>query len=623
MHIPDAYLSPATEAVAFGVMIPVWMVATRKSAAHISSRKVPMLAIGSAFCFAIQMFNIPAFGGTTAHALGAVLLAILVGPWAAILGMSLTLAIQALLFGDGGILSFGANCFDMALVAPMVGYGIYRLLCGRDLSNIRRITLAGAVGAFFGTAAASLAAGVILGLQPLVAHDLSGRALYCPFGLDISVPAMVGTHLIVVGPAEAILTVGCLAYLFRTFPEHFESQSRVRVGTQLRLIRMLGWFLALTPLGLIASGSAWGEWELAEIKKMVGYEPKGLAQSHPVFHPILPDYGFHGMTAGWWLVVGYLVSALLGCGVVGLFAYGLFRHAKSDSVRSVQLHSCKSDIPDWLTIPNPPIHESHRVKAPWFERTLLRIQASLEKTSDSDATARAPGFLQTIQPAPKMLVILMLLITVGMSQSNWVLSGIAVGVVGLALTSRIPMGAMIVRVGSAVIFFGLIVAIPVSLREGTFRVSGLVASAMILLRLADGIALALLWRQTTRWNALLNSLKQCGLSATMVTTANLSYRYLFVVFEMLAEMVQARTSRQVGACSAQEARRYMGNGTAVLFAKSVAFTEEMHWAMTSRTLPTSRHMADPGRWTARDGLAVLTSLTILILTVFHGSLHAF
>ena len=77
-----------------------------------------------------MMFNIPVPGGTTAHGVGATLIAIVLGPWAAVIGVSVALIIQALFFGDGGILAIFANCFNMAIVMPFVGYGLYRLLAG-------------------------------------------------------------------------------------------------------------------------------------------------------------------------------------------------------------------------------------------------------------------------------------------------------------------------------------------------------------------------------------------------------------------------------------------------------------------------------------------------------------
>jgi len=95
MHIPDAYLSPATEVVLAAVMAPIGWLAIRNTRATLTSRQAPLLSIGAAFCFAVQMFNVPAPGGTSAHALGCVLLAILLGPWAALLAIGLCLTVQA------------------------------------------------------------------------------------------------------------------------------------------------------------------------------------------------------------------------------------------------------------------------------------------------------------------------------------------------------------------------------------------------------------------------------------------------------------------------------------------------------------------------------------------------
>ena len=94
---------------------------------------MPLLALGSAYCFLVMMFNVPIPDGTTAHAVGAVLVACLLGPWAAVIAVSIALLIQALFFGDGGVLAFGANTFNMAFVMPMVGYGVY-LAAGRRVS---------------------------------------------------------------------------------------------------------------------------------------------------------------------------------------------------------------------------------------------------------------------------------------------------------------------------------------------------------------------------------------------------------------------------------------------------------------------------------------------------------
>src|SRR5947207_9792094 len=118
MHIPDSAISPATCVAAGAAMLPVWYSAGRRARAALSTKQTPFLAIGAAFCFTIMMFNIPVPGGTTVHPIGATLLAILLGPWAAVIGVTVSLAIQALFFADGGVLALGANSFSMAFAMP-------------------------------------------------------------------------------------------------------------------------------------------------------------------------------------------------------------------------------------------------------------------------------------------------------------------------------------------------------------------------------------------------------------------------------------------------------------------------------------------------------------------------
>ena len=131
MHIPDNYLSPSTCVVMFAAMVPVWTIAVNKVKAEIENVKVPMLGICAAFSFLLMMFNVPLPGGSTGHAVGGTLIAILIGPFAACISVTVALLIQALLFGDGGILAFGANCFNMAFVLPFLGYFVYKFIKDR------------------------------------------------------------------------------------------------------------------------------------------------------------------------------------------------------------------------------------------------------------------------------------------------------------------------------------------------------------------------------------------------------------------------------------------------------------------------------------------------------------
>jgi cobalt/nickel transport system permease protein len=215
MHIPDGYLSPQTCAVATVVMVPVWGNAARKVRETIKRREVPLLALAASYSFLVMMLNVPIPDGTTAHAVGAVLIAILLGPWAAVIAVSVALLIQALFFGDGGVLALGANAFNMAFVMPFVGYGVYKLIAQRVPLTSGRRALAAGVGAYVGINAGALAAAIEFGIQPELFTTANGTPLYAPFHLAQTIPAMALAHLTLAGGVEAALTAGVVAYLQR------------------------------------------------------------------------------------------------------------------------------------------------------------------------------------------------------------------------------------------------------------------------------------------------------------------------------------------------------------------------------------------------------------------------
>ena len=213
MHIPDGYLSPATCGVFGAVMIPIWTAASRSVQKRLKARQVPFLAIGAAFSFVIMMFNVPIPGGSTGHAVGGVIIAILLGPWAACIAITVALVIQALLFGDGGITAIGANCFNIAFVLPFVGYYVYKLISAGSPATSKRRVIAAGMGAYVGICMAATFVGIELGLQPLLFHTANGQALYCPYGLNVAVPAMLGEHVLIFGWVEVIVTALVLKYL--------------------------------------------------------------------------------------------------------------------------------------------------------------------------------------------------------------------------------------------------------------------------------------------------------------------------------------------------------------------------------------------------------------------------
>jgi cobalt/nickel transport system permease protein len=219
MHIPDGYLGPATSGFFYVAMLPIWTIAARIVKKTLKAKQVPLLAIGAAFTFVIMMFNIPIPGGSTGHAVGGVLAAILLGPWAACIAITVALIVQALLFGDGGITAIGANCFNMAFVLPFVGYYLYKALSRNAHPGSNRRAWAAGIAGYLGLNAAAFLTAVEFGLQPLLHHTADGQALYSPYGLNIAVPAMVGEHLLIFGWIEAIVTALVIKFLQKQAPE--------------------------------------------------------------------------------------------------------------------------------------------------------------------------------------------------------------------------------------------------------------------------------------------------------------------------------------------------------------------------------------------------------------------
>jgi cobalt/nickel transport system permease protein len=218
MHIPDGYLSPQTYVPLFGVSLVFWGIGLKKIKQELSSKYVPYLAMGAAFSFLVMMFNIPVPGGTTGHAVGAGIIALLFGPWTAVISVSTVLIIQALVFGDGGITAIGANCFNMAIVMPFVSYWVFKLISG-PAAGRSRLRPAAFFSGYIGLTVASVLTAIEFGIQPIIAHTADGKPLYAPYPLSIAVPAMALEHLLLFSIIEGILTMLIFQYFNRNEPE--------------------------------------------------------------------------------------------------------------------------------------------------------------------------------------------------------------------------------------------------------------------------------------------------------------------------------------------------------------------------------------------------------------------
>jgi len=216
MHIPDGFLGPSTWIFFWIVMIPIWVIASSKVKKSLKSRQVPLLAIGSAFSFVVMMFIVPVPGGSTGHAVGGGIIAVLLGPWSAVIAVSIALAIQALFFGDGGITMIAVNSFNAAFIMPVASYYIYKMLEIRFSSNQ---WVAAGIASYAGLNIMAVVTGIILGIQSVLYRAADGKALYFPYPLGISIPAMAVEHLFFFGFIEFAITSLVIKYLHETEPE--------------------------------------------------------------------------------------------------------------------------------------------------------------------------------------------------------------------------------------------------------------------------------------------------------------------------------------------------------------------------------------------------------------------
>ncbi|MGA1977472.1 MAG: cobalt transporter CbiM [Bacteroidales bacterium] len=217
MHIPDGYLSPQTYIPLFGVFVSFIAVAVKKVRKEISARSIPYLGMAAAFSFIIMMFNLPVPGGTTGHAVGSAVIAIIFGPWAAMIAVSVAIIIQALIFGDGGITAIGANCFNMAVFMPFAAYYLFKLF-SKNPAGKANASFAAFISGYLSLVLAAVVTATELGIQPLIASTADGKALYCPYGLSVAIPAMAIGHMLVFGIIEGMLTALILNYFLINEP---------------------------------------------------------------------------------------------------------------------------------------------------------------------------------------------------------------------------------------------------------------------------------------------------------------------------------------------------------------------------------------------------------------------
>ncbi len=194
MHIPDGFIDIPTSA-AFAALTAAGIAVSLKGArAQLDEKSAPLAGLTAVFIFAVQMLNFPVVAGTSGHLIGAALAAVLVGPWAATLALTVVLVMQAFLFADGGLTALGLSAFNMSIIAVWVGYGTFlvvRKILPRGKSSI---VVASAIGALLSVPAAAVGF--------TIQYAMGATAT---FSVTTVLGAMVGTHVLI-GIGEAIIT---------------------------------------------------------------------------------------------------------------------------------------------------------------------------------------------------------------------------------------------------------------------------------------------------------------------------------------------------------------------------------------------------------------------------------
>jgi cobalt/nickel transport system permease protein len=302
MHIPDGMLNLPISLLFWLLSALMILQAARQTRGELGERQIPLMGVMAAFIFAAQMINFPVLGGTSGHLLGGVLAAVVLGPWAGMLVMASVVAVQGLLFQDGGLLVMGANIFNMGLLTALIGYGLYRGVLGRS-RPVRLVTVG--LAAWLSVMGAALLTSLQLWL--------SGTAL-----LGIVVPAMLAVHALI-GLGEALISVAAVAFIEQVRPD---LMSAAQVSGQGGRGWVVGGVLASLVVVLLSPLASADPDGLERVAINMGF----IGTSLEAPYQLLPDYTIPGLgESALSTILAGVLGALAVAGVAILVARLLLR----------------------------------------------------------------------------------------------------------------------------------------------------------------------------------------------------------------------------------------------------------------------------------------------------------
>lgn len=307
LHIPDGFLSVPVALIWWALTVVCLAVAVRQ-VGGLSEKQIPLMGVMAAFIFAVQMLNFPVLGGTSGHLLGGALAALLLGPWAGMLVMACVVALQALLFQDGGLLALGANIFNMGIATAAVGFFVGMPLLRAFGGKPWGLIVAGFLAAWLSV----MVAATLTSLQLV----LSG----VPAGIVF--PAMLFVHTFI-GIGEGLITVAALAFIVSTRPDLVATLTPYLDPKLARGGAAKGTLIGLTVVGLaFALGAAF-------LSPLASGDPDGLERvaedqgfldraQDPAYN-VLPDYTIPGLEGP----ISTILSGIIGLLIVFALVYGI------------------------------------------------------------------------------------------------------------------------------------------------------------------------------------------------------------------------------------------------------------------------------------------------------------
>lgn len=296
LHIPDGFLSPVVSIVGWVLAVAAIGYALRQTRGQLGEKQIPLMGVLAAFIFAAQAINFPVAGGTSGHLLGGTLAAIILGPWAAVLIMTSVIAVQALVFQDGGLIVLGFNIINMGVITAFTGHLVYQWLKKAMGENRNSLLIAGAVGAWISVMLGAIATALEMGI--------SGTS---PLG--VALPAMAGVHALI-GIGEALITVGALTFIYATRRDLLNMGETAPAQASANWVAVgLGISLIVAVFSFAASPHPDG---LERVAEDTGFLDKAM---NP-FYNLLPDYTIP-------FISNELLSGILAVVVGTLFVFGV------------------------------------------------------------------------------------------------------------------------------------------------------------------------------------------------------------------------------------------------------------------------------------------------------------